>query len=259
MGEISIEVLIFLLASGFVAAFIDSVVGGGGLISIPALLFAGLPPSVALGTNKLAATMGALTSTINFLQSGHINKKLVFTLLPLSIVGSALGVYIVQLIPSEFLRPIILFLLILVTIYTVFKKNWGMESNVKHLSGKMIGFVIFAVLMLGFYDGFLGAGTGSFLIFLFLLLGFNFVESAGNAKVLNLGSNFAALITFMLFQSVHFFYGIAMGIAMIVGAYVGSRVAIKRGAAYVKVLFIGITVTLIGKSIWDYAHRYFNQ
>ncbi|MED3647603.1 TSUP family transporter [Halalkalibacterium halodurans] len=96
MGKISIEVLIFLLASGFVAAFIDSVVGGGGLISIPALLFAGLPPSVALGMNKSVATMGVLTSTINFLQSGHINKKLVFTLLPLSIVGSALGVYIVH-------------------------------------------------------------------------------------------------------------------------------------------------------------------
>lgn len=256
MSEISIEILIFLIAAGFAAAFIDSVVGGGGLISIPALLFAGLPPSVALGTNKLAATMGALTSTINFLHSGKINKKLVIKLLPLSIIGAGAGVYVVQLIPSEFLKPIILILLILVTIYTLFKKGWGMESNFKELTKKMAYFIALAALLLGFYDGFLGAGTGSFLIFSFLLLGFNFVESAGNAKVLNLGSNIAALITFMLFSSVNFQYGIPMGIAMILGALVGTRVAIKNGAAYVKVLFVGITVLLIGKSIWDYVQKY---
>ncbi|MBG9771315.1 sulfite exporter TauE/SafE family protein [Bacillus vallismortis] len=256
MDGISTEVLLFLIAAGFAAAFIDSVVGGGGLISIPALLFVGLPPSVALGTNKLAATMGSLTSTINFLHSGQINKKLVFKLLPLSIIGAGAGVYVVQLIPSAFLKPIILILLILVTVYTLFKKGWGMESSFKELTKKMTFFIVSAALLLGFYDGFLGAGTGSFLIFSFLLLGFNFVESAGNAKVLNLGSNIAALITFMLFSSVDFRYGIPMGIAMIVGALVGSRVAIKNGAAYVKVLFVGITVVLIGKSIWDYVQKY---
>ncbi|CAN2253922.1 sulfite exporter TauE/SafE family protein [Bacillus vallismortis] len=256
MDGISTEVLLFLIAAGFAAAFIDSVVGGGGLISIPALLFVGLPPSVALGTNKLAATMGALTSTINFLRSGQINKRLVFKLLPLSIIGSGAGVYVVQLIPSAFLKPIILVLLILVTIYTLFKKGWGMESSFKELTKKMTFFIVSAALLLGFYDGFLGAGTGSFLIFSFLLLGFNFVESAGNAKVLNLGSNIAALITFMLFSSVDFRYGIPMGIAMIIGALVGTRVAIKNGAAYVKVLFVGITVVLIGKSIWDYVQKY---
>ncbi|UTR13545.1 TSUP family transporter [Salipaludibacillus sp. LMS25] len=255
MEDISLVILTFLIFAGFAAAFIDAVVGGGGLISIPALLFTGLSPSVALGTNKLAATMGALTSTINFLRSGKINKKLVVKLLPLSIIGSGIGVYVVQLIPPEFLKPIILTLLILVTIYTIIKKDWGMKSTFKKLSMKMTIFIVLATLILGFYDGFLGAGTGSFLIFSFLLLGFDFVESAGNAKVLNFGSNLAALITFILFNSVNFYYGIPMGIAMVLGAFVGSRVAIKSGAAYVKVLFIAITVVLIGKSVWDYIQK----
>ncbi|WP_332633588.1 sulfite exporter TauE/SafE family protein [Halalkalibacter flavus] len=255
MEDISLDILTFLIFAGFAAAFIDSVVGGGGLISIPALLFTGLPPSVALGTNKLAATMGSLTSTINFLRSGKINKRLVVKLLPLSIIGSGIGVYVVQLIPPEFLKPIILVLLVLVTIYTLLKKDWGMESTFKKLSLKTTIFIVLATLILGFYDGFLGAGTGSFLIFAFLLLGFDFVESAGNAKVLNFGSNLAALITFILFNSVNFYYGIPMGIAMVLGAFVGSRVAIKSGAAYVKLLFIAITVVLIGKSIWDYIQK----
>ncbi|MFL0365576.1 sulfite exporter TauE/SafE family protein [Pseudobacillus sp. 179-B 2D1 NHS] len=256
MEEIHFGLLTFLMVAGFAAAFIDSVVGGGGLISIPALLFTGLPPSIALGTNKLAATMGALTSTISFLRSGKVKKQLVLKLLPLSIIGSGIGVYIVQLIPSEFLKPLILILLILVTIYTLFKKDWGMESTFTKLSFKMTLFIIFAAFIIGFYDGFLGAGTGSFLLFAFLILGFDFVEAAGNAKVLNFGSNLAALITFILFGSVHFAYGIPMGIAMIIGALAGSRVAIRSGAAYVKVLFIGMTVILIGKSIWDYLHAH---
>ncbi|KIL72309.1 sulfite exporter TauE/SafE family protein [Bacillus badius] len=252
MEEIHFGLLAFLIAAGFAAAFIDAVVGGGGLISIPALLFTGLSPAVALGTNKLAATMGALTSTISFLRSGKIHTKLVLKLLPLSVIGSAIGVYIVQLIPSEFLKPLILVLLILVTVYTLLKRDWGMESTFRQLSFKMALFIISAAFVIGFYDGFLGAGTGSFLLFAFLLLGFDFVQAAGNAKALNFGSNLAALLTFIGFGSVNFFYGIPMGLAMVLGALAGSRVAIKSGASYVKVLFIMITVLLIGKSFWDY-------
>lgn len=255
MDEINLGVLVFLVLCGFAAAFIDSAVGGGGLISIPALLFAGLPPSIALGTNKLAAAMGSFTSTMSFLSSGKINTKLVLKLLPLSVVGSVIGVYVVHLIPSGFLNTIVLIMLILVTFYTIMKKDWGRQSQFKRLSLKMMVFIAFAALLLGFYDGVLGAGVGSFLIFSFLFLGFDFVEAAGNAKALNFASNITALITFILFDSVNFYYGIPMGIAMVLGALVGSRMAIKTGVAYVKVLFIGITVVLIGKNIWTYMQK----
>lgn len=255
MEEINIGMLAFLIVCGFAAAFIDSAVGGGGLISIPALLFTGLPPSVALGTNKLAATMGSLTSTISFLSSGKINKKLILKLLPLSIVGSGIGVYVVHLIPSDFLNSLVLIMLIVVTAYTILKKDWGVKSKFKKMTVKMMIFISFAAFLLGFYDGVLGAGVGSFLIFSFLFLGFDFVEAAGNAKALNFASNITALITFIFFDSVNFYYGIPMGIAMVFGALVGSRMAIKTGVSYVKVLFIGITIILIGKNIWTYMHK----
>lgn len=247
----SLEILLYLIAAGFVAAFIDSVVGGGGLISVPALLATGLPPSLVLGTNKLASTMSSLTSTASFLVSGKIQWRLAGALFPLSFIGAALGSLCVHAIPSEFLKPLVVILLIAVTIYTLLKKDWGKETTYRGLNRRKIALVVLAAVGIGFYDGFFGPGTGSFLIFAFLMLGFDFVRASGNAKVLNLASNLASFVTFAWLGSVSFAYGIPMGLAMIAGALVGSRVAIRKGSAYVKPLFVIITVVLIGKQIWD--------
>lgn len=254
MEQVSVEMLLFIMAAGFLASFIDSVVGGGGLISIPALLLTGLPSTVVLGTNKLASTMSSCTSTLSFIRSGKVNIKLVAWLFPLSLVGSALGAYTVTKIPPEFLKPLVIILLILVAIYTLFKKNWGTESTYKGLTKRLALFAIITAFVIGFYDGFFGPGTGSFLLFSFLLMGFDFVGAAGNAKVLNFASNIAGLVTFMVLGSVNYQYGIPMGLAMIAGALVGTQVAIRKGAAYVKPLFISITALLIGKQIWDMLH-----
>ncbi|ULL18802.1 hypothetical protein DVH26_32825 [Paenibacillus sp. H1-7] len=248
------DMLVFLIIAGFVAAFIDSVVGGGGLISVPALMLTGLPPSMMLGTNKLGGTLSSATSTISFIFSGKINGKLVLALFPLSFIGSVLGTYSVHLLPSAFLQPLVVSLLVIVLIYTLFKKNWGAEATPRPLSttGKTIAAV--SAFILGYYDGFFGPGTGSFLLFLFLLLGFDFVGASANAKVLNLASNIASLASFFILGSVHVGYGLPMGIAMIAGAFVGSRVAIRHGSRYVKPLFIGVTTILIGKQLWDLLH-----
>ncbi|MED0758471.1 TSUP family transporter [Aneurinibacillus thermoaerophilus] len=254
MEQVSVEMLLFIMAAGFLASFIDSVVGGGGLISIPALLLTGLPSTVVLGTNKLASTMSSCTSTLSFIRSGKVNIKLVAWLFPLSLVGSALGAYTVTKIPPEFLKPLVIILLILVSIYTLFKKNWGTESTYKGLTKGLALFAIITAFVIGFYDGFFGPGTGSFLLFSFLLMGFDFVGAAGNSKVLNFASNIAGLVTFMVLGSVNYQYGIPMGLAMIAGALVGTQVAIRKGAAYVKPLFISITALLIGKQIWDMLH-----
>lgn len=251
MDHMSIEMLSFLLGAGFIAAFIDSVVGGGGLISVPALLMTGLPPSIVLGTNKLASICCSSTSSISFLRSGKMDLGLVKYLFPLSLLGSILGAYTVRLIPSEFLKPLVVVMLVLVAIYTTFKKDWGDQSTYKGISkrvGLLGGCAAFA---LGFYDGFFGPGAGSFLIFVFLMLGFDFVVAAGNAKALNLASNLGAVATFMFAGSVNYAYGLIMGIAMIVGAIVGSRFAIAKGSSYVKPLFISVTGLLIGKQLWD--------
>ncbi len=245
------ETLLFLVAAGFLAAFVDSVVGGGGLVSMPALLLAGLPPGVVLGTNKLGGTASSLTSAAQFLRSGHIEKKLAFALFPLSFAGSALGSYTVALLPSAFLKPLVVVLLIVVTIYTIFKKSWGKDAVYRGLTNAKRVLVALAAFVIGYYDGFFGPGTGSFLLFAFLLLGFDFVRAAGNARLLNFASNVASLATFLYFGLVDFAYGIPMALAMIVGAYAGSRFAIKRGSAFVKPLFVTVTSLLIGKQLWD--------
>jgi hypothetical protein len=253
--EFSIELLCFLIGAGFVAAFIDSVVGGGGLISLPALLMMGLPPTMALGTNKMASVMGSCTSTLAFLQSGKIDLFLIKYLFGLSFLGSALGVYTVQQIPSQFLKPLVVGLLLGVTVYTFIKKEWGDKSTYRGINKKVVWSSGVAALGIGFYDGFFGPGAGSLFIFAFLFIGFDFVVSAGNAKALNFASNVAGVVAFAWFNSINYYYAVPMGIAMIVGAIAGSRLAIKKGAAYVKPLFLAVSVVLIGRQLWDLFNR----
>ncbi|MFC0213738.1 sulfite exporter TauE/SafE family protein [Paenibacillus chartarius] len=246
----ALDMLLFLVVTGFVAAFIDSIVGGGGLISVPALLFTGLPPNLVLGTNKLGGTMSSLTSTISFLFSGKIDRKLGMRLFPLSFLGAIGGTYLVHLVPPEFMKPLVVILLAAVLIYTLLKKNWGGSASFAGLTGWRATALAAGALALGFYDGFFGPGTGSFIIFMFLFFGFDFVGASANAKVLNFGSNLASLGTFIALGSVNWYYGLPMGIAMIGGALVGSQLAVRKGTAYVKPLFIIVTTILIGKQLW---------
>jgi uncharacterized membrane protein YfcA len=248
------SLLIILLVFGFLAAFIDSVVGGGGLIALPALLFTGLTPSAAIATNKLAGTIGSLTSTIMFYRSGKLDLSSVYKLFPLVFIGSMIGAWTVHLMNPEVLKPLMLVMLAAVAIYTIFKKDWGSISTYKKLS--IWGFIIFMILIfaIGFYDGFLGPGTGSFLIFAFLMIGCDFLKAAGNAKFLNFGSNIAALLMFMYLGQIHYVYGLLMGLAQLAGAICGSKFAIKRGSGYVRVLFIVVTFLLLAKNTYDYFH-----
>ncbi len=249
------SLLLILLVFGFLAAFIDSVVGGGGLIALPALLFTGLPPAAAVATNKLAGTVGSLTSTIMFYRSGKLDIKSVYKLFPLTFIGSMIGAWVVHLMNPELLKPLMLVMLAAVALYTIFKKDLGTTSTRKELSVRR--YIIFVILIfaIGFYDGFIGPGTGSFLIFAFLMVGFDFLKAAGNAKFLNFGSNIAALVMFMILGQVNYAYGIPMGIAQLAGAVCGSRFAIKRGSGYVRALFIFVTFLLLAKNAYDYFHH----
>lgn len=246
MGTISL-----LLGAGFFSAFIDSAVGGGGLISLPAMMLAGLPPVFALGSNKAASIMGSFTSSLSFFRSGKIDFSVVRYLFPLSFLGSALGVYTVRLVPPDFLKPMVVVLLILVTAYSLLKKNWGEAAKRAPLSQKRRWIAMGLAFFFGFYDGFFGPGTGSFLLFGFLCLGFDFVGAAANARVLNFGSNISAALFFFYFGYVDFAYALPMGGGMILGALCGTHMAIRKGTRYVKPLFISMTALLIGKQLWD--------
>ena len=251
LEQLTVEIILILVGAGFLAAFIDSVVGGGGMISLPALLMLGIDPVVALGTNKLASTTASLTSTISFLRSGIIEINVVKYLFPLSLVGSVLGVLLVQVMPPDILRPIVVVMLAAVTIYSIIRKEWGTVSTYTGMTKKMMIAGMMVALFFGAYDGFFGPGTGSFLLFAFLFLGCDFVRAAGNAKSLNFASNLAALAAFMYFGSIDYLYGGIMAASMIVGAICGTRVAITKGASYVKPLFIVVSTLMVGKQVWE--------
>lgn len=240
-----------MAAMGFVAAFIDSVVGGGGLISVPTLMWAGLPMLNVLGTNKFASTMGAFAGFLTYWRSGTIDKKIMRIMFPLAFIGSAFGVMTVRQIPSDFLRPLVVVMLIVIAIYSVAKKDWNADKKSTNVSNKNYFLGLILIFALGFYDGFFGPGTGSFMLFLYLMMGYGFLGAAANARAANFASNLAGIIIFTGFGLVNFSYAIPMGLGMILGAHFGAKMAIKKGAAYVRPLFIGMTIILIGKQLID--------
>lgn len=251
-ADMDVSIVIILFIFGFLGAFLNSIVGGGGLITLPALLFVGLPPATAIATNKLAATLGNLTSMLTFLRAGKIDFKLLRPIVPLVFIGSMLGALTVNFISQDLLKPLIFIMLVVVLIYTIIKKDWGSIENRRVLTKKSKALFIGVLVVIGFYDGFLGPGTGSFIIFVFILMGFDFVKASGNAKLLNFTSNFAALLMFLFLDAVNYSYGLIMGSAMIIGAYAGAKFALGRGTSYVRIIFIVVTSLLILKNGYDF-------
>lgn len=242
--------MLALVFAGFLAAFIDSTVGGGGLISTPFLLSIGMPVPYALGTNKMASAMGAAMSVFSFWRAGKINN-IAWKICLFSFIGSAIGAYVVYLLPAGLMKNIIVVMLVAVAVYTYRRKDWGDNPILKEVTPVIYIQAIAVALLLGFYDGFFGPGTGSFLIFAFLFLGFDFVTAAGNAKVLNFMSGLGGIFSFAMSGTVVWDYGLIMGIAMLLGAFCGARMAIKKGAAYVRPLYLLVTSLLIGKQIYE--------
>lgn len=250
LGALDWGTVCFLIVAGFISAFIDSTVGGGGLISTPALLSLGLPVPYALGTNKVAASVGSLTSVLSFWRAGKI-KKAALALTPLSFIGSALGAYVVYLLPEKLMKNIIVALLVLVAVYTYRRKDWGDKGTVQQLGLRALAGAFLMAFTIGFYDGFFGPGTGSFLIFGFLYLGYDFVTAAGNAKALNFASGVGALVSFAMSGTIVWSYGVIMALAMSAGAVCGSSMAIRKGASYVRPLYLLVTTLLIGKQVYE--------
>lgn len=248
MAAALVEPLVWvaLVAAGFVAAFIDSIVGGGGAISLPALLAAGLPPHLALGTNKLAATGASSMAAIRYTQAGVVVLPLVLLLVPLSVVGSFLGANAVLQVDPRIVRTLVIMVMLAMTVYVVARKTFGRDDRYFGLrTGPIVTTAAFA-LAIGFYDGFLGPGTGSFLIFAFVgIHGFNFVRAAGHARVLNFASNLSALALFALRNQVDYAIGLPMMASMVAGAYVGSHVGLRHGARWIKPLFVATTLGLV--------------
>ncbi|KYH28952.1 MULTISPECIES: TSUP family transporter [Clostridium] len=242
--------IIFLCGAGFLASFVDSIAGGGGLISVPAFLFAGVSPHLALGTNKFCSSSGAFTSAFKFVKSKKINSNLLKFLIPFNLIGAILGVKAVLKLDESFLYPIVLAMILFVGIYTIFSKSIGSENKFKEITKLNLILGILLAFSLGFYDGFFGPGTGSFLIFgLIKIFGFDFVQAAGNGKLLNFTSNITSLVVFAVNRQIDYMIGIPVALAMILGARLGTSLAINKGSKLIKPIFITMSLAVAGKLI----------
>lgn len=240
------ETMVFLALAGFVAAFIDSQVGGGGIISLPALLAVGLPPHLALGTNKFGATAASLSASVNYGRSGAVPWRQAALWMPLAFGGSLLGVWLVLRVAADHLLALVLVLMAAMAAYTLLRPRFGKEDRPTLPTRRELAAMASMALLIGTYDGFLGPGTGSFLLFAIVaLLGYGFRKAAALGRVLNFASNAGALAYFLGRDLVAWEYGIPMAVATLAGGWVGSHVGLAHGDRWLKPLFVAITLALM--------------
>ena len=239
--------VLFLALSGFVAAFFDSVVGGGGLIATPALMMVGLPVHMVLGSNKLAAVMSDIVGCTNFIRAKKVNFELIWQPMLLAALFSSLGSYIATLVSVAFMSNLVVIMLIIVAVYTMITKNFG-EIKAANINTK---FINLATLVIGFYTGFFGPGAGSFWVFALVMAGFNFIGAAANTRLINFSANIAGLAVFMYTGNINYLYGLVMGGFMLIGAYIGTKFALSHGNKGIKPMYLCVTLALIVKQIFD--------
>lgn len=252
VDQIHLYVLGFLFLAGAFAGFVDSIVGGGGLISVPAFLLTNLPPAMALGTNKMSSVFAAATASLTFWRRGMVDTPLVQKLIPFTFLGSVCGTWLVISLPPLYVKPILLAILVGVMIFVLVKKDWGTVNRTSAVSKKALLILMGMAFGLGIYDGFIGPGVGTFLIMGFIFAGYDFVHGSGNAKVLNFTSNLASLLVFLIAGYVHFIYGLAAAAGQIIGAFIGARLAIQKGSGLVRGVFLVVTSCMLIKLAYDY-------
>lgn len=248
MSDPALWIVALLALSSFFAGLVDAIAGGGGLVTVPALLAAGLPPHVALATNKGQATFGAVSSFVSFWRRDGIDRDRAKVGFLAGLVGSFAGAQVVLLVRPEPLKPVVLVLLVIAAAIVMFPRK-PTHGNPHAWAKAALLPVAFA---LGFYDGFFGPGVGSMLIVAFVLLfGDTLTRASGNAKVVNLASNLAALALFTARGTVAWRIALPMAAANALGAFVGARLAIRRGDRFVRVVVLCVVTVLVVKIAVD--------
>ncbi len=253
--ELGALTLALLILVAFAAGWVDAVVGGGGLIQLPALLI-GLPdttpPAAILGTNKVSSVWGTATSSITYAVKIRPDWRTIIPLVVGSAAGSAAGAQLARYLPRAYFTPIVLAALIGVGIYTWRRPELGLVSRRIHDGRAHYGRTAVIGLGVGAYDGFLGPGTGSFFVILLVgVLGYGFLEASAKAKIANLVTNLAAISVFAANGSVLWVLGLMMGAANLVGGLLGARTAISRGNAFIRRVFLLVLAGLILKLAYD--------
>ena len=243
MEFITPEVLALLTLAAVAAGLVDAIAGGGGLIALPALLWAGIPPLQALATNKLQGSFGTATASFNYARRGEIRLRPMLVPVICTFVGSAAGTLAVQHLASAWLEQIVPLLLIGFALYFLFSPRIGDEDRQQRMHESLFGLLIgFSV---GFYDGFFGPGTGTFFAAAFvLLLGYNLRRATAGTKLLNFTSNIASLLFFAWGGHVLWVVGLSMGMGQVLGAWIGSHLVIRHGTALIRPLLVIVSIAI---------------
>jgi uncharacterized protein len=243
--EIATSIVIILCVISFLAGFIDSIAGGGGLLLIPSLLMAGIPPQLALGTNKFAAIFGTTTALINFIINKTVIWRIAIIGLLFSMTGAFAGTKCILLLPQNTTELVILIAIPFAAIVTFIPKK-EIKSSIHQFDAKEIYlFVPIICFIIGFYDGFFGPGTGTLLILAFYIcLRMNLIHASALSKVFNLSSNISSFVTFALAGKVLFKIGAPIALANLAGGYLGSHVAIRTGQKSIKIAIVFALVIL---------------
>jgi uncharacterized membrane protein YfcA len=250
--ELSFDLLLVLIAA-FTAGLIDAMVGGGGLIQIPALfaVYPGAPPATLLGTSKFAGLFGTISAVVRYSRKVVIPWRALLPLALLALLLSVGGARLASIVRPEIFRPLVPIMLLAVLIYVLWRKDLGGEHTPRGFAGShhVVGAVLIAAV--GFYDGFFGPGAGSLLIFVFVrCYGYDFLHAGASARVINVAAAAAALSYFASHGLVLWHVGAAMAVCNVVGAIVGARLALRGGSAFVRQAFIVIVSLLVLRTAW---------
>ncbi|MEZ0542011.1 sulfite exporter TauE/SafE family protein [Fibrella arboris] len=246
--------LLILCFFSFLAGFIDSIVGGGGLVQTPAILFSlpQFPIPVLLGTTKIPSGVGTLLSAVQYSRRVSLQWALLIPMAIAAFAAALTGSWVLTQVPNTFMRPLALLILVAIFVYTLLKPDFGQHTDrVLSHRQQLIRMVALAVII-GFYDGFFGPGTGSFLVLgLVSLLGFDFLRASAHAKWVNLATNLASLSFFASKGMVLFSVAIPMAIANLAGSFIGVRLALLKGNSFIRLFFLGVIAATILRFAYD--------
>jgi hypothetical protein len=249
--SLSASTLVLLALAAFVAGTIDAIAGGGGLVTFPALIAAGLPPHIALGTNKGQSVFGSSVSLATFARAGKVSARRAVAAFPAGVLGALAGARLVLFVPPTVLRPVVMALLVMVAAFLAFRRQGAVaKARVPErfhvLASGVVGFVI------GAYDGFFGPGTGTFLIIAGVaLLGEALTEATANAKVVNFASNLASVILFALKGVILWKVSLSMAVGQFLGSMLGARLAVRGGERVIRFVVLAVVSALVLKLGWD--------
>lgn len=255
--DLSTGILLLILVAAFAAGWLDAVVGGGGLLQLPALLLIpGITPVQALATNKLASVFGTATSSVAYYRRVRPDLRTAVPMAGLAFVGSWLGASIAALLPAAVFKPVIVVALLGVAVFTTFRPSMG-GTTAMRFSGRSLLLIALGIgAVIGFYDGILGPGTGTFLVIaLVALLGYDFLHASAQAKIVNLASNLGALVFFAPHGVIYWGLGLSMAAMGMAGSYLGSRMAIARGTRFIRWVFLIVVLALVVKLSVDVWHE----